>query len=305
MLNPLKLSLCISTNGMSEWVIPVLESIYAQDVDPSTFEVIITDNSENDSFKSNINHFLSKYQNISYLKTEEKEFLNQIKSFSLAKGTYIKFVNHRTLMKNGSIKYLIDYVQNNEEVKPITYFSNGVLPPKSQSEYISFDSFISALSIYSSWSLGLGIWKNDFENIPSNITYNYYFPHSTILFYYQKDRTYKIDNTALLEEMNVGHAKKGKYNLFNVFAVEYLHILLDLAQTKAISIDTFHLIKKDLHDFLLGLYVDFFIRRKKCSYDLSSREEAINVFYNYKIFLLSCFPFIIKKLVKKMRLIHL
>ena len=40
----LVLSLCLPTNGISEWVFPVLESIYSQNVDESKYEVIVTDN---------------------------------------------------------------------------------------------------------------------------------------------------------------------------------------------------------------------------------------------------------------------
>ena len=44
------LSLCIPTNGISEWVFPVLDSIYNQKVDDSLFEVIVTDNGNNEQF---------------------------------------------------------------------------------------------------------------------------------------------------------------------------------------------------------------------------------------------------------------
>ena len=39
------LSLCIATNGVSEWVFPVLDSIYSQEVDQSLYEVVVTDKS--------------------------------------------------------------------------------------------------------------------------------------------------------------------------------------------------------------------------------------------------------------------
>ena len=41
------LSLCMPTNGISEWVFPSLDSIYNSSVDESLFEVIVTDNGNN------------------------------------------------------------------------------------------------------------------------------------------------------------------------------------------------------------------------------------------------------------------
>ena len=49
--NTLLLSICIPTNGVVEWVVPVIESIYAQEVDKRLFEVVITDNGGKDDLK--------------------------------------------------------------------------------------------------------------------------------------------------------------------------------------------------------------------------------------------------------------
>ena len=50
------LSICLPTNGVVEWVIPTLESIYAQNVNFSLFEVVISDNGE--TTEKVIGHFL-------------------------------------------------------------------------------------------------------------------------------------------------------------------------------------------------------------------------------------------------------
>ena len=44
-------SLCLPTNGVTEWVLPVLDSIYDQGVSPELFEVIVTDNGKNEAFR--------------------------------------------------------------------------------------------------------------------------------------------------------------------------------------------------------------------------------------------------------------
>ena len=42
------LSLCMPTNGVVEWVFPVLDSIFEQGCNSDDFEVIITDNGDKD-----------------------------------------------------------------------------------------------------------------------------------------------------------------------------------------------------------------------------------------------------------------
>ena len=43
-------SFCVPTNGIKEWVIPVLDSIYCTNADIEEFEVIITDNGNDKDF---------------------------------------------------------------------------------------------------------------------------------------------------------------------------------------------------------------------------------------------------------------
>ena len=57
MTKPL-VSLCIPTNGVVEWVFPVLDSIYNQSVDNALFEIVITDNGNNVVFKKSIQDYL-------------------------------------------------------------------------------------------------------------------------------------------------------------------------------------------------------------------------------------------------------
>ena len=63
MSNPI-LSLCMPTNGISEWVFPVLDSIYSQGCKNDDFEVVITDNGNNEEFKQYIKAYIQKHQNI-------------------------------------------------------------------------------------------------------------------------------------------------------------------------------------------------------------------------------------------------
>ena len=49
------LSLCMPTNGISEWVFPALDSVYSAGLDDSIYEVIVTDNGNNDELEKKMN----------------------------------------------------------------------------------------------------------------------------------------------------------------------------------------------------------------------------------------------------------
>lgn len=273
------LSLCIPTNGVLEWVKPVLESIYCQNVDKALFEVIVTDNGESKTFQQFMESQQRIYDNLHYRKTNAEGFLNQIESFRDSNGVFIKFVNHRMLLKQGVIERLVNFVRENMQTKPITYFLNGSLPLPEKNNYETFDDFVRALSYYSSWFAGVSLWKEDFDRISKNISYNKLFPHTTILFFPHEHRRYYIDNRIIMESLPEDHPK-GNYNLFYAFAVEYPSILCDLYRNEYITMDTFFKIRDELLSFLASLYIDYFIFKRKCSYDLSGMSQSITFYYS-------------------------
>ena len=309
MSNQLLLSLCIPTNGVVEWVFPVLESIYAQNIDENLFEVIVSDNGNNLEFEHKMTEYAKEHSNIVYKKTNAYEFLSEPEAYKLASGKLIKFINHRTKLLPNTLSYLINFVKDNEnkEQKPIIYFSNGVLNNKEVRTYCTFSDFVSALGIYSSWSTGMTIWKEHFDKLSKSTKYNVLFPHTTILFNERQQNQYIVDDTILLDEMPQGKKPKGSYDLFYAFAVEYPSILLDLVKDKDLTVDAFLKIKKDILTFCSSLAVNYFIFRMYCSYDLNSFNKSMRVFFckndiifmMFKIFVQKITKFILKSLTKK------
>jgi len=281
-------SLCIPTNGVAEWVFPVLDSIFEQTVDNSQYEVVITDNGSNQEFKTILKEkYLSQHANLVYEETEAQLFLNEIEAYKRASGELIKFVNHRTRLTKGSLEKLIAFVHEYGEEKPIIYFSNGAITSLDQKryQYDDFNQFVRELSYWSSWSTGMTIWKSDFGRLPTDTVFNYLFPHTTILFQERTREKYIIDNTIIMDEIPVGNKPKGQYDLFYAFAVEYPGILLDLLRRGDITQETFLHVKRENLKFLSSLYLHFVIRHKPCSYDLSSYGSSIQVFYNHALLL--------------------
>lgn len=279
------LSLAIPTNGVAEWIFPVLDSIYEQDVDENVFEVIVTDNGKDDSFCEKMNKYKQNHTNLIYERNETKMFMNQIEAFKLASGDYIKFVNHRTKLREGVLKHLLKYVEDNSVEKPITYFLNGTETTRKQKNIVSgFDSYVYELSYKSSWSGGVGCWKSDFDALMQTgeiLKYNGLFPHLAFVFLPKSDRQYKVDTTKLFEEIPNNGTKKGNYDLFRAFGVDYISKVKSLLDDKVIVEDTYEHVKEDNQAFIENLYAEYVVMRKKNSYDLSSAEVSLNQYYSY------------------------
>ena len=107
------LSLCIPTNGIVEWVVPLIESIYVQNVDNALFEVVITDNGDSEK----LSQILSKYEypNLYYYHTTSKGFTNQINAFEKCNGLFCKMLNHRSRLLPGSIDKMISIIRKYKE----------------------------------------------------------------------------------------------------------------------------------------------------------------------------------------------
>lgn len=275
------ISLCIPTNGVPQWMFPVLDSIFGQGAEEALFEVVVTDNGNNEEFQTRMAAYAQAHSNIVYEKTSALPFLNEIEAYKRASGMFIKFLNHRTMLTEGALHAFLKFVQENIETKPVVYFANGVLnKPQDVFQYETFDQYVANLSYWSSWSTGMGFWKSDFENIPENTVFNELFPHTTVLFRERNCNRYLIDNRVLLEELPTGTIPKGSYDLFYAFAVEYPGILCDLLRDGSITKETFIQVKEENLGFITQLYLDYVVRKKPCSYDLSSFDNSIQVFYS-------------------------
>lgn len=290
MLDKPIVSLCIPTNGVSEWVFPVLDSIFNQNVKPELYEIVVTDNGKNPEFKKKMQVYEEIYSNILYMETNALPFLNEIESYRRANGIFIKFVNHRTMLVNGALQKIIDYAIKNKNEKPITYFSNGVLEiSRMQHVYNSFDQFIRNLSYFSSWSTGMAIWKEDLEKLLEQTNnFNELFPHTTVLFKERDRRKYVIDNSIIMNEMPVGNIPKGTYDLFYAFGIEYPGIITDLLREKSISLETYRFVIDKNLGFLVSLYWTYCIRKCPCSYDLRGFQKIFSVFYTKHVFFIEC-----------------
>ena len=272
------LSLCIPTNGVKKWLIPVLESIYEQEVDISLFEVVITNNSQfSQEFEDSLLPY-KKFSNFIYKRTNAVGFLNQIDCFFASNGNMIKLVNHRAKLLPGTIEYFLDFIRTYGNRRPVAYFSNGMLRMDEVYLCSTFDKFMFKLSYWSRWSAGLVLWREDLFSI-QELECDTMFPHLSLLSNNCNSGLFVIDDKHLFCMQD--EAGKGGYNVFNTFAVHYLNLIRKEQNLFHINEKTYKHIKYDLYfDFFRKCYFDLFYNRKHHCFDLENTKEAFKVNYS-------------------------
>ena len=279
------LSLCIPSNGRTEWVLPVVDSILRSDADEDSYEIVIEDNGTDSDLESRLKEYQALHGNIRYFQSKAQGFLCQIDCFRHAEGQLIKFVNHRSTLKGGAVAFLLTYAEEHCETRPVTYFSDGRVPG---SVCTTFDRFVRDLAYWSSWSNGLAVWKKDLDKMENISEYNALFPHTDLLFARRDAEEYRIEDHALFSDIETGHGVKSHYNVFRAFAVEFLSIIGDLMRDGSIGVDTFLSVRKSLMPFLADLYLRFIVLKKPASYDFADYRKYLGVYYSGNEFRCGC-----------------
>ena len=302
--NNIVLSLCIPTNGIVEWVVPLLESIYNQNCDDYLFEVIITDNGENNELYNSIEKFTTNHKNIIYKKTNSLLFQNQIDCFRLANGKLVKFLNHRDVLEKGSINKIINIIEANKVDKPIIYFLNNQKRINRENEFLDFNSFAYELSYYLTWSGGTTFWNEDKEKLLSKRSYDKYFPHIDIIISNDNNRKYLIINDVLSHQKPIDETKKGKYDLFDAFANHFVEIINSFYANNKIIKNTYSRIKFDNLLFVIGLHYQYIVKKTPCSYILTNFWGEFLKHYKLVDFFNGYFCFIIRKIALRLNRIY-
>ena len=102
--------------------------------------------------------------------------------------------------------------------------------------------------------------------------------------------------------MQVGSKKKGSYDLFYAFAVEYPAIICDLMRAGDITADTFLTVKEIILEDVVKLYWKFIIKKEPSSYDVSNFGDSVKVFYSRKQVVRKLIGCAINKVLRKMKI---
>lgn len=276
-MNPI-LSICIPTYNRLEILRNTITSIYSDlnGVSLDDFEVVISDNSKEHSSQPVVEEF--KYENLHYYPTECEGFRNSFFALSYGKGDYLKLNNNYTMFRNGTLKILIDQLKSLKDNKCQVIYTNGLRAIKKVSYYKSFDDYMAGLSYFCSWSAGYGMWREDFEKVKNHVNIDRYFPQTSLLIAqsYKRSR-FAIDDRILFKDQYV--PKKGGYNIFKVFSVDFLNLIYGAYTHGAISEKTYKKIKRDLlYKYLSVRYFKTVIARLD-NFEHTDIRKSILVYY--------------------------
>lgn len=272
--NNVLLSLCIATDGKVNLVLPAIESIYSQGVDNNLFEVVVTDNGDKDDLETAIKQF--SYSNFHYYRTQAVGFTNQITAVEKSTGAFIKLVSHRCRMLPGSIEELISMIEHYKSQKPIVFCGDGYIKSEEIVDCNNINDFVKVMSFMATWAGGTCVWREDLVNYKSQ-KINEMFPHTLFLFQLRKESKYVIWNKKITTM--VDDRKKGGYNFYHTFAVDFMDIIHELRITNKISIETFLKTKKELFNFLTDTYIIEKVIPSRHKYILSGIKSSMSVHF--------------------------
>lgn len=274
------ISICIPTKDRHHLLVDTLQSIFDEPVGKELYEVVISDNSDDDLTLKLADEFRNRGMNVVYYKNPEKGFYNSIKALTLGNGQFLKLHNDYTKFKPGCFQKLIDLVANNVENKPQMIFTDGNLKLRTTIQFSDFDSFLEGSSYWNTWSSAFSIWKDDLHSLPSDkADLNDQFPHTSLLFYNRNKSYYLIDDRVLFENSKV--AKKGGYNIFYNFCVLYIEMLQALLRQETISENTFKSIKHKLgYQFVPIWFCNSVMSKGDFSFDNAGCIQNILKYYS-------------------------
>lgn len=295
------LSICIPTNGVSRWVVPNVKQIYSLGTDNDIFEVVVADNAPNEEMDAAMAEF-SNYPNFRYVKTKAEGFYNIIENFVQAKGDFMIKINHRCLMRKGSIERIYQLGCDYIEEKPLMFLSNGNLNENRLMKFDTFDGYLRKLSYWSSLSEGLFFWKEDLLEVP-NIKFAPMSPNVSLMFNSKTKKSFVID------DIKFGGAQdstgKYGYDLFNTFAVLYLDLVNQVRIEGYLSKEGFLEIKKDLSNWLRDIYLNMVVMRHHGNYILKDIKKDMSVYYTkeeyYKMVFYGWIVFLPKRILSFFR----
>ncbi len=271
------LSICIPTNGRIEVTRLTLQSIYAhvRESDMNEFEVVVSDNSPDSSSSCFVGEF--PYPNFRYHASNCPGFLNSYEVLSKANGRFLKLQNNTSCFREFTLAKLIADLKTLEKDRPVIYYSNGFASLGTVRSFATFDEFLYNLSYLASASPGFGIWRDDFEKV-RNIALDPMFPQTSLLLAMSDKRDFVLDDTSVFISQTV--AGKGGYNIFKVFAVDFLGLILSHRESCGIGERTIRRIKRDtLYKCLSARYLKTVVLKTN-KFDYSNLTENMLIHYS-------------------------
>lgn len=276
------LSICIPTKNRPALLEKTLQSFFDEPVDKTLYEVVISDNSDDDSNLNVVNKFKCMGLQCLYYRNPEQGFYNSIKALALGNGEFLKLNNDYTKFKSGGLQELIDLISANIERKPQLFFTDGNLKSKNVNYFSDFDTFLRKTSYWNTWSTGFSIWRSDLDLLDtSKASLDENFPHVSLLFANKNKADYCVDDRVYFINQTV--PSKGGYNIFELFCVDYVDMLRDLMTSGVITEKTYSSILHGLRDKFIPQWLQASVYTDNgFTFDNHAYIENIRINFNEK-----------------------
>lgn len=284
------LSICIPTFNRAILLERTLSALVSEPAFKSGIvEICISDNASTDHTEDVVKQYSTKFNNIKYNRNKENTVIidgNFPIVAALASGTYIKFLNDYAYFKQGELDRIIEFITANIERKPVLFFSNKNLLNKTD-EFItcdSLDSFVQAASYWTTWVLCAGMWREDFLSINDRDrkVEKYMWCPDNYLRLLSSGRKAIIYNREFCNISKLN--KKGGYNIFQVFGINYLQLYDDYLNSKQIKRKTYNTERYRLfRHFLINWYnVLYSSSDNPFSFERNNSVNFLMVNYRFK-----------------------
>ena len=215
-----------------------------------------------------MNDFSNKYQNIICNYNKENTIIidgNFPIVASIATGSFIKFLNDYASFFPGELNNLLDFIEYHKNEKPVMFFpNNSIINEEREIIYCdNLDDFVKVASYWTTWVLAAGFWKEDYDKISDR-------DRSISKFMWCPDNYFRLvsKKKSIIYNKKIFNMatpkKKGGYNLFNTFGVDYLSMYDEYLINNNIKNVTIRDEKYKLFRyFLFGWYDTLVLKNKK------------------------------------------
>ena len=277
-------SICIPTYNRCEYLKNTLNSIVSQrEFLDGRVEVVISDNVSDDNTPAVCSEYAKRYANVHYFRnTRNIMDENFPLVLSRANGILRKCHNDTYILDSGTLADFCHLVEQYRESKPLIFFTdanktnikNGILP---------FHEFVVQTSYMITWIGGFSVWEEECAGIEKNT-------EACKLKLWHVSKAYELGykkNACVIYNNRIGKTQQIKnrdmgYGLYKIFYTNYLSILKPYVDNKALTVQEYEYLRKDLlYNFLTTRIIDWELQRKKIQYSETEDFKKL-VFDTYK-----------------------
>lgn len=280
----LTLSICIPTYNRSSYLQRTLESILAQD-GLAEIEVIISDNASDDNTAEIVESFVQRFPSIVkyYRNVENIQDANFERVMSLGIGRFLKLHNDTAVLRPGALSKILDVIKRADKNGLLPFFMNG----NGSRDFLEgvaddLDEFVAITKYWNTWIGAFGVWRKDFGSVRGLMkekSYTKLTQSWVLLSLIAKGKPVLINNEVFFDIIPV--AKKGGYNIAEVFGRNYNEILQYYYEAEHLSLNILEIARRDILKFVNKFYFDI---NREYAFQKTGYYKWVLPYYRYQFY---------------------